>query len=104
MGIQVRFSSWEGQIPEKCGCDIALTANRVGIKIESSTSIVMSRKEWAAVVKSFFITTMLGVIRRAKSAETTRFLEGHKIKLMNHPPFSPDLAPDDFYLFFKCEE
>ncbi|GBP23713.1 Histone-lysine N-methyltransferase SETMAR [Eumeta japonica] len=33
------------------------------------------------------------------SAETTRFLEGQKIKLMGHPPYSPDLASKDFYLF-----
>ncbi|GBP30205.1 hypothetical protein EVAR_94513_1 [Eumeta japonica] len=35
------------------------------------------------------------------SAETTLFLEGQKIKLTSHPPYSPDLAPNDFYLFPK---
>ncbi|GBP50618.1 Histone-lysine N-methyltransferase SETMAR [Eumeta japonica] len=29
------------------------------------------------------------------SAETTRFLD----ELTGHPPYSPDLAPNDFYLF-----
>ncbi|GBP35415.1 hypothetical protein EVAR_94866_1 [Eumeta japonica] len=33
------------------------------------------------------------------SAETTRFLEGQKIELTGHPPFSPDLVPNDLYLF-----
>ncbi|GBP58842.1 Histone-lysine N-methyltransferase SETMAR [Eumeta japonica] len=33
------------------------------------------------------------------SAETTRFLEGQKIKLTGHPPYSFNLAPNDFYLF-----
>ncbi|GBP17689.1 Mariner Mos1 transposase [Eumeta japonica] len=33
------------------------------------------------------------------SAETTRFLEGQKIELTGHPPYGPDLAPNDFYLF-----
>ncbi|GBP82492.1 hypothetical protein EVAR_58538_1 [Eumeta japonica] len=33
------------------------------------------------------------------SAETTRFLEGQMIELTGHPPYSPDLAPNDFYLF-----
>ncbi|GBP94503.1 Mariner Mos1 transposase [Eumeta japonica] len=33
------------------------------------------------------------------SAETTRSLEGQKIELAGHPPYSPDLALDDFYLF-----
>ncbi|GBP87910.1 Mariner Mos1 transposase [Eumeta japonica] len=33
------------------------------------------------------------------SAETTRFLEGQKIDLTGHPPYSPDLTPNDFYLF-----
>ncbi|GBP93102.1 hypothetical protein EVAR_97007_1 [Eumeta japonica] len=32
-------------------------------------------------------------------AETTRFLEGQKIKLTGHPPYNPDPAPNDFYLF-----
>ncbi|GBP42478.1 Mariner Mos1 transposase [Eumeta japonica] len=33
------------------------------------------------------------------SVETTRFLEGQKIELADHPPYSSDLAPKDFYLF-----
>ncbi|GBP46391.1 hypothetical protein EVAR_36371_1 [Eumeta japonica] len=33
------------------------------------------------------------------SAKTTRFLEGHKIKLTGHLPYSSDLALNDFYLF-----
>ncbi|GBP56555.1 hypothetical protein EVAR_53629_1 [Eumeta japonica] len=33
------------------------------------------------------------------SAETTRFLEGQNIKFTGHPPYSPDLAPHNFYLF-----
>ncbi|GBP39648.1 Histone-lysine N-methyltransferase SETMAR [Eumeta japonica] len=34
-----------------------------------------------------------------RSAETTRFLEGQKTKLMDHPPYSLDLARNHFYLF-----
>ncbi|GBP52779.1 Histone-lysine N-methyltransferase SETMAR [Eumeta japonica] len=34
-----------------------------------------------------------------RSAETTRFLEGQKIELMDYPPYSPDLEPNEFYLF-----
>ncbi|GBP15921.1 hypothetical protein EVAR_12507_1 [Eumeta japonica] len=33
------------------------------------------------------------------SAERTRFSEGQKIELTDHPPYSPDLAPNDVYLF-----
>ncbi|GBP88065.1 Mariner Mos1 transposase [Eumeta japonica] len=33
------------------------------------------------------------------SAEATRFLEGQKIELTSYPPYSPDLAPKNFYLF-----
>ncbi|GBP32707.1 Mariner Mos1 transposase [Eumeta japonica] len=33
------------------------------------------------------------------SAETTRFLESQKTEVTGHPPCSPDLAPNDFYLF-----
>ncbi|GBP70739.1 hypothetical protein EVAR_51038_1 [Eumeta japonica] len=32
-------------------------------------------------------------------AETTRFLEGQKIELTSYPPYSSDLAPNDFHLF-----
>ncbi|CAF1127560.1 unnamed protein product [Adineta steineri] len=27
------------------------------------------------------------------------YLQGEKIKVMAHPPYSPDLAPSDFWLF-----
>lgn len=33
------------------------------------------------------------------SRETTLFLEGQNVELTGHPPYSPDLAPNDFYLF-----
>jgi histone-lysine N-methyltransferase SETMAR len=34
-----------------------------------------------------------------KSAESMRVLEESGFDLLNHPPYSPDLAPSDFYLF-----
>ena len=33
------------------------------------------------------------------SAQTTAFLSTQSIVLMKHPPYSPDLAPNDFFLF-----
>ena len=33
------------------------------------------------------------------SAQTTAFLSTQNIDLMSHPPFSFDLAPNDFFLF-----
>lgn len=30
---------------------------------------------------------------------TTDFMNSQKIELMGHPPYSPDLAPNDFFLF-----
>ena len=33
------------------------------------------------------------------SAQTTAFLSPQNIDLMSHPPYSPDLAPNDFVLF-----
>ena len=33
------------------------------------------------------------------SAQTTQFLTGEHIELTGHPPYSPDLAPNDFILF-----
>ncbi|GBP37375.1 Histone-lysine N-methyltransferase SETMAR [Eumeta japonica] len=38
-------------------------------------------------------------VSRHMSTETTRILEGQKIELTDHPPYSPDLAPNYFYLF-----
>lgn len=35
----------------------------------------------------------------ATSAEAPRYLDSQKILLKGHPPYSPDLAPNDFYLF-----
>ena len=33
------------------------------------------------------------------SAQTSAFLSTENIELMGHPPYSPDLAPNDFFLF-----
>jgi [histone H3]-lysine36 N-dimethyltransferase SETMAR len=33
------------------------------------------------------------------AARTKEFLEAQNIELMDHPPYSPDLAPNDFFLF-----
>lgn len=33
------------------------------------------------------------------SIMTNNFIEEHGVKLVNHPPYSPDLAPCDFWLF-----
>ena len=33
------------------------------------------------------------------SAQTKEFLASQKIECMGHPPYSPDLAPNDFFLF-----
>jgi histone-lysine N-methyltransferase SETMAR len=34
---------------------------------------------------------------------TQEFLQPHRMKRASHPPFSPDLAPSDFYLFGKLK-
>ncbi|GBP24462.1 Mariner Mos1 transposase [Eumeta japonica] len=41
--------------------------------------------------------------RTRTPAETTRFLKGQKILHQGHPPYSPDLAPNDFYLFSRVK-
>lgn len=35
---------------------------------------------------------------------TIEYLEGNKIDLMDHPPYSPDLSPNDFFTFPKIKE
>ncbi|KAG4070573.1 hypothetical protein HA402_011960, partial [Bradysia odoriphaga] len=38
------------------------------------------------------------------SAQTSEFLSTNKIELMGHPPYSPDLAPNDFFLFLTIKK
>lgn len=38
------------------------------------------------------------------SHQTTEYLNTEKIELMGHPPYSPDLAPNDFFLFPRIKD
>lgn len=38
------------------------------------------------------------------SHQTIEYLTTQKIELMGHPPYSPDLAPNDFYLFPRIKD
>jgi histone-lysine N-methyltransferase SETMAR len=38
------------------------------------------------------------------SLQVSQFLTGKGISAMDHPPYSPDLAPADFWLFLKLKE
>jgi histone-lysine N-methyltransferase SETMAR len=38
------------------------------------------------------------------SRASTEWLEEHDMRCMPHPPYSPDLAPCDFYLFPTVKE
>jgi hypothetical protein len=38
-----------------------------------------------------------------KSAQAEQFMANHKMVRMPHPPYSPDLAPSDFYLFGRIK-
>jgi hypothetical protein len=35
---------------------------------------------------------------------TTSFLADHNMVRLHHPPYSPDLAPSDFYFFLTVKE
>ena len=39
----------------------------------------------------------------AHNALSVKFLTKHKITVLEHPPYSPDLAPCDFFLFPKIK-
>lgn len=39
-----------------------------------------------------------------KAAVVTEYLREERVKLLPHPPYSPDLAPCDFYLFPKIKK
>jgi transposase len=41
--------------------------------------------------------------QRVCSSASTQFLEKHKMAVIPHPPYSPDLAPCDFFLFPKMK-
>ena len=38
------------------------------------------------------------------SLKTTEFLEEKSVRVLPHPPYSPDLAPADFFLFPKAKD
>ena len=44
---------------------------------------------------TFYMTTPPLISVRLLS----RFLASEKVKVLNHPPYSPDLSPCDFFLF-----
>lgn len=39
-----------------------------------------------------------------KSRIVTRYLKQERVRLLHHPPYSPDLAPCDFFLFPKIKK
>ena len=39
-----------------------------------------------------------------KSRIVTRYLKQERVRLLPHPPYSPDLAPCDFFLFLKIKK
>ena len=39
-----------------------------------------------------------------KAKIMTEFLEENKVTVLPHPPYSPDLAPCDFFLFPKIKK
>jgi hypothetical protein len=39
-----------------------------------------------------------------KNKRTREFLASKQITVLEHPPYSADLAPNDFFLFLKIEE
>jgi hypothetical protein len=47
----------------------------------------------------FSIVTMLQLTKRSLSLSLEQFLVPKSIIEMEHPPYSPDLAPNDFWLF-----
>lgn len=36
--------------------------------------------------------------------KTTEYLDGEKVELLDHPPYSPDLSPNDFFTFPKIKD
>ena len=38
-----------------------------------------------------------------KASMVMEFLASKEVKVLGHPPYSPDLAPADFWLFVKCK-
>ena len=48
---------------------------------------------------TFYMTTPPLMCEAVKS-----FLASEKVKVLNHPPYSPDLSPCDFFLFPKLKK
>ena len=67
-------------------------------------------------MQSYTLTNLLGTIRNdhAKDGQESTsshkcevvksFLASEKVKVLNHPPYSPDLSPCDFFLFPRLKK
>ena len=69
-------------------------------------------------MQSYTLTNLLVTIRndQAKDGQVStfymttpplisvRFLASEKVKVLNHPPYSPDLSPCDFFLFPRLKK
>lgn len=90
-------------------CFFGITGHVATVPLEQRRTV---NSEWYTTI---CLPEVLGEIRKKKrqrriilhhdnasshtSAETTTYLTGQNVELMGHPPYSPDLAPNDFFLF-----
>ena len=66
----------------------------------SGTSIHSILYEDLTIEKNLFALDPTQFVNRSHtSAQTTAFLSTQNLDLMSHPPYSPDLIPNDFFLF-----
>lgn len=67
--------------------------NNVLIPIKNSSQFIAAKKQ----KQSFFIHMDNSPIHRSEKVKS--FLNENKFQVCSHPPYSPDLAPSDFFLF-----
>jgi hypothetical protein len=70
-------------------------AEEVGISIESCHQI-FTEKRLMCRVRAKFVPRLL-------TDDQNRYLAKHQTSVVPHPPYSPDLAPADFFLFLKLK-
>ncbi|XP_031634457.1 uncharacterized protein LOC116347857 [Contarinia nasturtii] len=72
----------------------------VWIQSEDNLTIVVRARSVAKQMVACFLAISGHVVTvPLEDPQITQFLTSQNIDLMGHPPYSPDLAPNDFFLF-----
>jgi len=79
----------------------------VNARYYSNTILPSVFSNWKVIMNKKTVRTLMTHHDNASSHKAkivTEFLEENKVTVLPHPPYSPDLAPCDFFLFPKIKK